>query len=324
LKFVSKEGQNVLTREQVLFYHISSQVASDCSPSPSSCFSLAEQVDEMFQIHAEVLAISVSGSTLKDCCMQLPFANPDGNNCSMTGILRNWGNSYAVFNETSADFDSAISAESFPDGQQKDLSSMHASYGFDTSVPVSALSASQSYFLQSRPGENEPEPQMSWEEEFIKVGRKERKHLKVYVAASRSQDDELARAIAGDMMPFMAAIAIMTTFTAFFLGPFDLLEGRYVLGACGVYMVLLATYAGFGIAGFCGLPVTSITAFLPFIMLGIGVDDMFIITNAYDSTSKSLSPPQRVQLAMARVGMSISFTTITDILVSERLWVKSV
>lgn len=47
-------------------------------------------------------------------------------------------------------------------------------------------------------------------------------------------------------------------------------------------------------------------------MLGIGVDDMFVICNAIDQTSFELSPAERVKKGMKHAGASITLTSLTD------------
>lgn len=53
---------------------------------------------------------------------------------------------------------------------------------------------------------------------------------------------------------------------------------------------------------------------LPFLLLGIGVDDMFVIVNSYDNTPAHLPVPERVALALAESGSSVTVTSLTDVL----------
>jgi len=49
-------------------------------------------------------------------------------------------------------------------------------------------------------------------------------------------------------------------------------------------------------------------------MLGIGVDDMFVICNALDQSSLKKKPTDRLVECMKHAGPSITITSITDTL----------
>lgn len=49
-------------------------------------------------------------------------------------------------------------------------------------------------------------------------------------------------------------------------------------------------------------------------MLGIGVDDMFVICNAIDQTSLKHSPEERLTEALSHAGASITITSFTNAL----------
>ena len=54
------------------------------------------------------------------------------------------------------------------------------------------------------------------------------------------------------------------------------------LAILGLVVVVVANAAGFGVAFTRGWLATEITQILPPLMIGIGVDDMFVICNAID------------------------------------------
>lgn len=55
-----------------------------------------------------------------------------------------------------------------------------------------------------------------------------------------------------------------------------------------------------------GVPFTSLSQILPFILVGIGVDDAFVIVGAYDHTDPTLPVEERVALCVKRCGVSIT------------------
>ena len=61
------------------------------------------------------------------------------------------------------------------------------------------------------------------------------------------------------------------------LGDFHPVRCRSVLAFCGVLAVIASIFASFGVSSATGLFFTPVTNVLPFILVGIGVDDMFVI-----------------------------------------------
>ena len=51
---------------------------------------------------------------------------------------------------------------------------------------------------------------------------------------------------------------------------------------------------------------------LPFILMGIGMDDAFVLVNAFDRTDHGLDICERMSETVHRVGVSIMFTSVTD------------
>ena len=53
---------------------------------------------------------------------------------------------------------------------------------------------------------------------------------------------------------------------------------------------------------------------MPFLLIGIGVDDMFVIANAVDQVPFSKNPNDRLIMAMRHAGPSITITSFTNAL----------
>ena len=71
--------------------------------------------------------------------------------------------------------------------------------------------------------------------------------------------------------------------------------------------------AGYGVCAGLGVVFISIHMVLPFIIVGIGVDDMFIIVAAFDAQDDKLPSSERLALALRRCGISITYTSVTDV-----------
>ncbi|CAJ1937740.1 unnamed protein product [Cylindrotheca closterium] len=95
---------------------------------------------------------------------------------------------------------------------------------------------------------------------------------------------------------------------------------RWTMAFSALMVVLLSTGAGFGISSIFGFFFGPVHSLLPFILLGIGVDDAFVIVNAFNRERKvarskedNEALAQRCARAMARAGASITVTSLTDL-----------
>ena len=66
------------------------------------------------------------------------------------------------------------------------------------------------------------------------------------------------------------------------LGSFSAVHFRAVTSIVGMSCVLLSITSGYGIAFALGFKASTINNVVPFMILGIGVDDMFVIVNTID------------------------------------------
>ena len=81
-------------------------------------------------------------------------------------------------------------------------------------------------------------------------------------------------------------------------------------------MVGQAILASYGLCFYLGVFYGPVHPTIPFLLLGIGVDDMFVIIQALDnltSDQKQRPIPERMALAMRHAGVSITVTSVTDI-----------
>ena len=74
----------------------------------------------------------------------------------------------------------------------------------------------------------------------------------------------------------------MTTYSFFVLGSLSPIHFRSATALIGIGCVLLGAAAGYAVAFFVGQQASNFHNILPFMILGIGVDDMFVIVNSID------------------------------------------
>ena len=91
-------------------------------------------------------------------------------------------------------------------------------------------------------------------------------------------------------------------------------HSKIFVGMCGNCVVGIATVMTFGISCGMGVIVTPISQVVPFLLLGIGVDDMFVIVRTLERMPLSLSTEERIQRTFRECGGAIAVTSCTDAL----------
>jgi Niemann-Pick C1 protein len=110
--------------------------------------------------------------------------------------------------------------------------------------------------------------------------------------------------------------SLIVVYVVAMMGRANRLENRVYLALSGGLIVPMAIAASFGFCFSLNYHYGPIHPILPFLLLGIGVDDMFIIVQALDDLSpaeKQLSVPERVGRALKHAGTSVTVTSLTNI-----------
>ena len=183
---------------------------------------------------------------------------------------------------------------------------------------VAGTKALQMIYMVRDPSEEEENQEvLKWEKTFIeKVASLVDKLscFEVYYSSERSLDDAISESSGSDITLVSITFTLMITFACVMLGKFlNPLTGHSLLANAGVFAVALGILAGFGLAMWCRVPFVSMVGVLPFLILGIGIDDMFILVDELDRQHTSLSVVDTVKEVMARSGATITMTTVTDL-----------
>lgn len=136
---------------------------------------------------------------------------------------------------------------------------------------------------------------------------------RIEVNTARSFDDELERGLAEDTIYMVFAFLIMGTFCSFYLGQCHCVQSQSMLGLGAIVTIIMSLMTGYGLLFIIGVPFSSITQIFPYVMVGIGLDDTFIITGAFGRTDPSLDVVDRIVLVIEEVGVSITVSTLTTV-----------
>uniref|UniRef100_A0A0G4FUB9 SSD domain-containing protein n=1 Tax=Chromera velia CCMP2878 TaxID=1169474 RepID=A0A0G4FUB9_9ALVE len=153
----------------------------------------------------------------------------------------------------------------------------------------------------------------------------------VTVFTSRSIDDAMRAAQDSifdlrDLLLYAGVVFLVSLYASVMTYTKRTEEWKIASALAGCTAPVLAYLGSSGFLYFCGLPHTPTNLAVPFLILGIGVDDFFVILSAYalmwgDARSlrrqregrEKARPKERLSKALGEAGISITLTTATDV-----------
>ena len=143
-------------------------------------------------------------------------------------------------------------------------------------------------------------------QEFASFG--ELKNLHVDYLAERSISDQLDEQNSQNIWVVIISYILMFFYVSISIGFFpSFVHCRFLLGLSGILIVIFSLTVSIGIVLYAGLGLSLIsTEVVPFLILAIGVDNMFIIARAEREAPNSIRAIEdRVAYGMGRIGPSI-------------------
>lgn len=237
--------------------------------------------------------------------------------CRIYGITNFWNNSASVFRDVVSSNEKLRKDVSAPIFPNRIPASVDYLMGYSERDPgnhtvTSAQSAYVTLLHTGIPGNWEIEA----EKRLLALRERWRNEkgntLRVEVQTSGSLGREFTRAIEKDIPLVPLVFVVMSLFTASVFVKRDPVQSRAGLGFAAVVAILLSIASGFGLLFCIGVPFTSITQLLPFLLFGIGLDDAFVVMGAYQRTNETKDPVDRIADTIADIGLSITLTTLTS------------
>ena len=191
-------------------------------------------------------------------------------------------------------------------------------YNDSTGEIRSAQALRMTYYIKGVAlGGDVSEKTADWEKEFLEK-MENFDNLKcgsLVFTAGRSIDDAISESTGSDIKFISLTFTLMISFSCFMLGKYlNPLTGHGLLAMSGIMCVAFGIVSGFGISMLAQIPFVSIAGILPFLIIGVGIDDMFIIVDELDRTHPDQTIPKRLSTVMRTVGPAITMTTMTDLL----------
>ncbi|CAD7957034.1 unnamed protein product [Amoebophrya sp. A25] len=139
--------------------------------------------------------------------------------------------------------------------------------------------------------------------------------LETRVYFGRSLSDEFSRTIGGDQALIGVAVMLIVIYLVCMLGKRDSVHSMTALAFGSVLSVLLACSAGLGLAYYCGVKDTVLRFNIYFLILGLGVDDAFVLVAEFNRVMKRhphYTDEEKIASVVKYGGMSILVTSLTD------------
>ncbi|XP_069020742.1 patched domain-containing protein 3-like [Embiotoca jacksoni] len=181
----------------------------------------------------------------------------------------------------------------------------------ESSVVESAEAVQLHYYLKDN-GKTKTD---LWLESFIDlVSNESSPSLQVSYSTSMSMQWEFEKSPASVIYLFSITYIIAIIFSILTCWRLDNVRTKVWVASCGVLSTGLAILSGFGALLLLGQPFVMTAASCPFMILGIGLDDMFIMISCWQRTRVLDSVPDRLADTYRNAAVSISIATLTDAL----------
>uniref|UniRef100_A0A0A9X1U0 Niemann-Pick C1 protein n=1 Tax=Lygus hesperus TaxID=30085 RepID=A0A0A9X1U0_LYGHE len=169
------------------------------------------------------------------------------------------------------------------------------------------------------------EPALKWESKFVEfmknwTANEKPEFVNVAFNSERSIEDELDKESRSDALTILVSYVIMFAYIAMALGHMRrfntlLMDSKITLGLGGVFIVLASVASSIGFFGFARVPATLIIMeVIPFLVLAVGVDNIFILVQTHQRTAKLEGETYQEHIArvLSKAGPSILLTSISE------------
>ncbi|CAJ0579247.1 unnamed protein product, partial [Mesorhabditis spiculigera] len=162
----------------------------------------------------------------------------------------------------------------------------------------------------------DPSLMLKWENELVKLcyASKRYNFLRVLVVTDFLVAKEVKK-LGTDTAPLLSiALAALMVFLCVSSLRYHREESKPVEAVLGGAIPILASVATIGIVSATGLAFQSIVVSTLFLLLAIGVDDVFIMLAAWHRTDRRCRVEERVAATVREAGCSMTVTTVTNLI----------
>ncbi|XP_044032274.1 patched domain-containing protein 3-like [Siniperca chuatsi] len=179
---------------------------------------------------------------------------------------------------------------------------------------MSAQAVKLFYYLDSK--ESTADASKLWLRGFKELlsAELDSKHIDVSYYTSKSKQEEIDSHTTDGFPLFLITYACAITFSVISCLRLDNVRNKVWVAVFGVFSAGLAVTSSFGLLLYIGVPFVITVANSPFLILGIGLNNMFIMVSDWQHTNVKDPVPKRMAHSYKEAIMSITITALTDVL----------
>ncbi|XP_077159941.1 patched domain-containing protein 3-like [Paroedura picta] len=187
------------------------------------------------------------------------------------------------------------------------------------SRPVRAARALRLFYHLREDDPAQREASLRWLKTFLQkmrgvLSKLNLASVRVAYFSSVSRQEELEKNNERVIPLFIVTYFLTICFTILSCLRLDCVRTKVWVAAFGVLSSGLAVISSFGLLLFCGVPFVITAASGPFLTLGVGVDDMFIMVSCWQKTQVKDRVRDRMADTYEEAAVSVTITTLTDVL----------
>ncbi|XP_062601195.1 patched domain-containing protein 3-like, partial [Saccostrea cucullata] len=272
-------------------------------------------MSNIYNIYESITAVTSNSGNYSSICFK------SNGNCLVTSVLELWSYNSATISGLNAgtirsDVNTITTSPMYssPWEATKYLGGRTVS-GSD----ITAAKAAYITFYIDATSDSDKTAAEQWEEKAVEKAKSldGQSGIQVFYFATFSRGEEAGGAIRKDVSLLSAGYFLVIIYLFIVFGRLNCVEQRVGLSLAGIIVIGMTIGFSFGLSSAAGWKYGPLHSILPFLLLGIGVDDMFVIVGSYQSLSHhelSLPLPQRMGKLLRHAGVSILVTSVTDIL----------
>ncbi|XP_076350030.1 NPC intracellular cholesterol transporter 1-like [Tachypleus tridentatus] len=162
---------------------------------------------------------------------------------------------------------------------------------------------------------------MAWEKVYVEFMKNySNSNMAISFSSERSIQDELDRESKSDIVTILVSYLIMFAYVSIALGRFRrwkyiLVDSKITLGLGGVLIVFVSVTSSLGIFSYAGVPATLlIIEVIPFLVLAVGVDNIFIFVQAYhrDQKLNMETTEEQIGRVLGKVAPSMLLASLSE------------
>ncbi|XP_011151061.2 patched domain-containing protein 3 [Harpegnathos saltator] len=186
---------------------------------------------------------------------------------------------------------------------------------YDENGWVKGARATIMYWMLKKSNSHSPDWEVEFIERVLHSNRTLPPGMEIYAVTLRSYQDMLHQVVNNNMTVLFCGMSLITIYVIVMIGRCNAFQQRIYLSLMGISVVGQALLSSYGICYYMGFSYGPVHPILPFLLLGIGVDDMFVIMQSLETMSekdKTSSISERIAKAIQVSGMSITVTSFTN------------